>query len=86
VGMLDINRSTQNLLDEVNNQYVDLVGPIGRMLIDDAETLWVKKHWREPYALRNYVRFLAENIPADEDRQAFIKQSGQKVINATTSH
>ena len=62
---------------EINRLYIELVGPIGELLIDDAEALMHKHQWQGERGIQSYIRFLAENIQCPTARNTFLSASGQ---------
>jgi hypothetical protein len=62
----------QTLLAGINQRFIDEVGPIGEVLIEDTLKLWRLNQWRGPTAYRRYLKCLAENIDNLVLRQRFI--------------
>lgn len=62
----------QALLDDINQRFIEEVGPIGEVLIEDTLKLWQLKQWRGPTAFRRYIKCLSENIDNLVLRQRFI--------------
>lgn len=75
----NINRQ---LIADIDQQFIDIVGPIGHLLIEDAKNLWRKKQWKGPSALRNYVKALSANIDSKTEREQFIQFTSQSAMNA----
>lgn len=60
------------LLHDINQRFIEEVGPIGEVLIEDTLKLWQLNQWRGPTAFRRYLKCLAENIDNLVLRQRFI--------------
>ncbi len=76
----------RQLLATIDAQFIDIVGPIGQLLIEDAKLLWRQKQWNGPSALRNYIKALAANIDSKPDRERFIQETSQTVMDAAANH
>ncbi len=77
-----MDHSSQQLLKKINVQFVEIVGPIGKLLIEDAIALWKQKQWKGPSALRHYVTALANNIDDSKDKEQFIKATSELAMAA----
>jgi hypothetical protein len=72
------------LLASIDKEFIEIVGPIGSLIIEDTRLLWRKKGWKGPSALRHYVTELAKNIDDNSEKQNFI-QAASKLAMAATS-
>jgi hypothetical protein len=72
-------------ISTIDDLFVDIVGPIGQLLTEDAKNLWRQKQWQGPSALRNYIKALANNIDSVKDRERFIKESSRVVMDAAAA-
>lgn len=63
---------SQTLLNDINHRFIDEVGPIGEVLIEDTLKLWKINQWRGPTAFRRYLKCLAENIDNHVLRARFV--------------
>ena len=70
------------LLSSINQQFINVVGPIGNLLIDDAKAMWQRKQWHGRAAIRHYITFLAEQIDDVSQRQKFAKDMSQLLYEA----
>ena len=70
------------LLEEINQRFIDEVGPIGEVLIEDTLKLWRLNQWRGPTAFRRYLKCLAENIDNLVLRQRFIHDVERLLLTA----
>ncbi len=78
------NRKTasQLLISAIDDQFINLVGPIGQIILGDAKHLWRKKQWHGPSALRNYIKYLSENIDTSSDRERFLQLANSYAMDA----
>ncbi len=72
----------QRLLNEINQRFIDEVGPIGEVLIEDTLKLWQISQWRGPTAFRRYIKCLAENIDNLVLRQRFTHDVERLLLTA----
>lgn len=72
----------QALLADINQRFIDEVGPIGEVLIEDTLKLWHRNQWRGPTAYRRYLKCLAENIDNVVLRQRFIHDVERLLLTA----
>jgi hypothetical protein len=72
----------QMLLNDINQRFVDEVGPIGEVLIEDTLKMWRVNQWRGPTAFRRYLKCLAENIDNLVLRQRFIHDVERLLLTA----
>lgn len=72
----------QTLLEDINQRFIDEVGPIGEVLIEDTLKLWRLNQWRGPTAFRRYLKCLAENIDNLVLRQRFIHDVERLLLTA----
>lgn len=63
------------LLRAINRRFIDEVGPVGDLLIEDAFNLWRSKQWRGPSAFRHYIKALAFNIENNVLRERFLRDA-----------
>lgn len=70
------------LLHAINQRFIEEVGPIGDMLIEDAFNSWRLKQWRGPSAFRHYIRSLAENIENLVLRERFVRDAERFLLEA----
>jgi hypothetical protein len=73
------------LLADIDKEFINIIGPIGSMIIEDTRLLWQKKAWKGPSALRHYVNVLASNIDDEDEKNAFIKTTSKLAMTATAS-
>lgn len=78
--MNDKEFDSQALLAEIDQHFIDVVGPIGQLLAEDAKTLWRRKQWKGPSALRNYLKVLTAQIESKSDREQFIQITSQTIM------
>jgi len=76
--------SGTQLIGAIDEQFINFVGPIGQLIIDDAKNLWRKKQWKGPSALRNYIKFLSENIDSKNDKEQFIQLASRHALEAAS--
>lgn len=72
----------KTLLLAINQRFIDDVGPIGDLLIDDAKRAWREQNWRGPVAFRHYIKNLASNIENNHCQQRFLDDAGQLLLHA----
>jgi hypothetical protein len=60
------------LLDAINQRFIDEVGPVGDVLIEDILNLWRREQWRGSSAFRHYIKALAVNIDNKILRERFL--------------
>ncbi len=60
------------LLNAINHRFIDEVGPVGEVLIEDTLNMWRTKQWRGPSAFRHYIKALANNIENKILRERFL--------------
>jgi len=72
----------QRLLEDINQRFIDEVGPIGEVLIEDTLKLWRINQWRGPTAYRRYLKCLAENIDNLVLRQRFVRDVERLLLAA----
>lgn len=70
------------LLDDINQRFIEEVGPIGEVLIEDTLKLWRLNQWRGPTAFRRYLKCLSENIDNLVLRQRFIHDVERLLLTA----
>lgn len=70
------------LLQAINQRFIEEVGPIGDLLIEDAFNTWRLKQWRGPSAFRHYIRFLADNIENTTLRNRFVHDVERLLLEA----
>lgn len=75
----------QSLLKGINQRFIDEVGPIGEVLIEDTLKLWDLKQWRGPTAFRRYLKCLAENVDNQVLRQRFVQDVERLLLSAQTN-
>lgn len=73
---------SSRLIAQINDHFIDAVGPIGELLIDDVKALWRQKGWRGPSAVRHYINALARNIDQEPMRKRFLERTSQLIFNA----
>lgn len=83
--MTSRDTASSQLLRDINQHFIEIVGPIGEMLIDDVRIEWRRKKWQGPSALRHYINALAGNIDQAELRKRFLDQTGQLIYEARSS-
>ena len=72
----------QTLLEGINQRFIDEVGPIGEVLIEDTLKLWQANQWKGPTAFRRYIKNLAENIDNLVLRQRFVQDVERLLLAA----
>lgn len=77
---MDSNKPGKALLTAINLRFIEEVGPVGDLLIEDAFNLWRRKQWRGPTAFRRYVESLAENIENQVLRERFLRDSERLLL------
>ena len=82
--MNDQRSSAEKLMKQIDELFIDCVGPIGQMLAEDARQLWRRNQWKGPSAFRNYIKVLASNIDSPSDKERFSKQTNQLLLDAVT--
>lgn len=70
------------LLYAINQRFIEEVGPIGDLLIEDAFNAWRLKQWRGPSAFRHYIRSLAGNIENLVLRDRFVRDAERFLLEA----
>jgi hypothetical protein len=75
----------RKLIAAIDKQFINVVGPIGQILIEEAKSLWRQKQWSGPSALRNYVKALSSNIDTKADKESFVQQTSQIVMDAAAA-
>lgn len=74
--------ANQNLLNAIEVEFISVVGPIGKLIIEDAKNEWRQKKWQGHAALRNYLKFLSTNIDSKAQREHFIAQTSRLAMEA----
>lgn len=70
------------LLAAINERFIEDVGPVGSILIDDTIQLWRSKRWHGPSAFRHYITNLAANIDNKTLKERFLHDAGRLLLNA----
>ncbi len=70
------------LLDEISEKLVELLGPLGEVLMQDAaETLNIEVPNIPKNDIAEYVKAIANEIPSDKQRVDFQKEMLKKIKN-----
>ena len=83
--MLSQKPTDRKLIMAVDACFIDIIGPIAQLLIEDAKNLWRQKKWQGPSAMRNYIKALAVNIDTAADKQQFLQLTSQIIMDAEGS-
>lgn len=75
--------ANQQLLQDIDSEFISLIGPIGKLILEDAKNEWRKKQWQGHAALRNYLKFLSANFDSKAQREQFINRTSQLVMATT---
>lgn len=59
---------------QLNELFVEFVGPIGQELAEDVFAQWVRSEKFGPAAIRRYALALGDQLEIDSDRQAFLQK------------
>jgi hypothetical protein len=73
------------LLAAINQRFINEVGPIGELLIEDTKRLWHHQRWHGPAAFRHYIKHLADNIDDVDLQERFLADAGQMLLQAQRS-
>lgn len=71
----------QRMMNEINQLFIELVGPIAHELISDEFYKWSQGEKVGPSALRHYVIALSLHIDNPTERARFVQLSG-KVLSS----
>ena len=77
--------ASSTLLAKIDKEFINTVGPIGTLIIEDARLLWRSKAWKGHSALRHYVSELAKNIDNDGEKEQFIQTTSKLAMVATSA-
>lgn len=66
--------SVRQLVLQLNELFIEFVGPIGQELAEDVFDQWVLVGKFGPAAIRHYALALSEQIDIPADRQAFLQK------------
>jgi hypothetical protein len=64
---------------QLNEMFIEIVGPIGQELAEDIFEQWVLAGKFGPAAIRHYAEALSEQLDIAADRQAFL-QKAEKLL------
>lgn len=70
------------LLAAINARFIEDVGPVGSILIEDTIQLWRSKRWHGPAAFRHYINHLATNIDNRTLKERFLRDAGHLLLEA----
>jgi len=72
--------ATRLLLSQLNELFVEFVGPIGRDLADDVFAAWVEDGKINAAAIRHYVRALSNYLEVASEKQAFLQRAEKLLL------
>lgn len=71
--------AARQLVSQLNDLFVEFVGPIGRDLSEDVFDSWVDGGKFGPAAIRHYALALSAHLDVEPERQAFL-QKAEKLL------
>lgn len=71
--------ATKQLISQLNELFVEFVGPIGQELSEDVFAQWVLGGKYGPAAIRHYAQALSKQIDSMSERQVFM-QKAEKLL------
>lgn len=77
IGMRPLLPVVQRMINEINQLFVEFVGPIAHELINDEFYKWSQGEKVGPSALRHYVIALSLHLDNPSERARFIQLSGK---------
>lgn len=78
-GLKKLSPSAKQMVLQLNDLFVEFVGPIGRDISEDIFTQWVNGGKFGPAAIRHYALTLSEQLDAASERQVFL-QKAEKLL------
>lgn len=67
-------------ISQLNDLFVESVGPIGRELSEDVFAQWVRDGKFGPAAIRHYVLALSEQIDIASEQKAFLQRAEKLLL------
>lgn len=74
-----LSPATQQLVVQLNELYIEFVGPIGQDLAEDVFAQWVLEGKSGPAAVRRYAQTLSEHMDSVAERLAYL-QKAEKLL------
>lgn len=78
-ALLKLPLATQQLVVQINDLFVEFVGPIGRDLAEDVFAQWILEGKSGPAAVRRYAQALSVHMESVAERMAFLQKS-EKIL------
>ena len=79
-GMKTLPLVAKQVVLQLNEIFIEFVGPIGQELSEDIFAQWVLAGKFGPAAIRHYAKALSEQIDIASDRQAFLQKSEKLLL------
>ncbi len=73
-GVIKLPPAARQLILQLNELFVESVGPVGRDLANDVLARWASEGKFGPAAIRRYVQALSEHIENPAERSFFLQK------------
>lgn len=73
--------NVRQVILQLNDLFVEYVGPVGQDLSDDVLERWLVAEKFGPSAIRQYVSMLSENLDSATERQEFLRKAEKLMLS-----